>query len=413
MPAPAAALLVAAASLSAPLCAQQILTVAAAGGAMFTDIGAAVAAASNGDVLLVAGGTYAPFTISGKSLTILANGAMVFAPGSSPTPVPPTVTIENLALGQKVQVVGLSAMGFSPAPALLLVRNNQGSVWLHDVFCDAFGSPAVGVEGSVDVVIENGLLQANRAALSPSGVPVPTPGMRCTASSVYVYDTEVRGSTGSLGGGAFPTPTAAADGGDGIRIDGGFLGIEGGRVIGGSGITLYAPACNQGGNGGDAIEMFATTANLPTVRLRNVALQAGTASLNTCPGTVSNGMQLQVLSGTPILDGGVERLLQGPAGLPGPGVAAIEVAGAPGDVAFVVAGFPGPRIYVSGLPLHLYPPFVTLGFAAIGASGRGTLNVPLPGLGPAAPPIVFGLQALVLDTGLGAFATNPRPLVLR
>ncbi len=393
--------------------AQQVLTVAASGGAMFTDIGSAVAAASNGDVLLVAGGTYAPFTINGKSLTILANGSMVFAPGSSPTPVPPSVTIENLAVGQRVHILGLSTMGFSRAPALALVRNNQGSVWLHDMFCDAFGSPALVVENSIDVVIENGLLQANRAAALPSGVPVPVPGMRVTASSVYVYDCEVRGSTGFLSGGGFPTPTAAADGGDGIEVVGSLVTIEGGRISGGSGITLYAPACNQGGNGGDAVQMYANGANTPTVRLRNVTLQAGSASLNTCPGTVSNGMQLNVLSGTPILDPGVERLLHGPAGIFGPTVVALEVDGAAGDVAFVFAGLPGPSVYLGGLPLHLYPPFITLGFVTMGATGRGTLNVPVMGLGPSSPPIVFALQALVLDPNLGAFATNPRSLLVR
>jgi len=237
--------------------------------------------------------------------------------------------------------------------------------------------------------------------------------MRVVSSGVFVYDSEVRGSTGSMSGAGLPSPTAAADGGDGIEMIGGLVTIEGGRVIGGSGITLYAPACNQGGSGGDAIQMSANGLNTPVVRLRNVALQPGGASLNTCPGTVTNGMQLNVLSGTPILDAGVERLLHGPAGILGPTVVPVEVVGASGDVAFVFAGLPSPRVYLGGLPVHLNAPVITLGFVVLGATGRGTLNVPVMGLGPASPPIVFGLQALVLDASSGAYSTNPRPLIVR
>jgi hypothetical protein len=79
--------------------------------------------------------------------------------------------------------------------------------------------------------------------------------------------------------------------------------------------------------------------------------------------------------------------------------------------------FPGCSLHGDGGPTRsfaeLAAPFVTLGFLALGATGRGTLHVPVPALGPASSPMVFGLQALVIDSGVGAFATNPRPLVLR
>ena len=57
------------------LSAQSVWTVDDSGGADFTDLQAAVDAASSGDVLLVAAGVYGNVAVLGKGLTILGDGA--------------------------------------------------------------------------------------------------------------------------------------------------------------------------------------------------------------------------------------------------------------------------------------------------------------------------------------------------
>jgi hypothetical protein len=79
-----------------------VLIVDASGGGQYVQISSAVAAAANGDTLLVKNGTYAAFTIDGKSLSVAADtGAIVVISGS--------MGVKNLALAQTVVLSGLTS----------------------------------------------------------------------------------------------------------------------------------------------------------------------------------------------------------------------------------------------------------------------------------------------------------------
>lgn len=83
--------------LTLPLAAQETWTVDAAGGADFTSVGAAVASAGPGDLVLVATGTYDAFLLD-KTLTILGSGP--FAPqilARSTVQAPGGATLAHLA----------------------------------------------------------------------------------------------------------------------------------------------------------------------------------------------------------------------------------------------------------------------------------------------------------------------------
>ncbi len=392
---------------------QQTWTVAPTG-AQFTNIAAAVAAAASGDVILVGPGPYAPFVVNGKGLTILGQQALVLTSGAGPGPVAPSITIENLTAGQRVQIAGLSAMHLVPAPAALLVRNCAGGVWIQDAFVDSFGAEAIVVENSADVVLVGCIGQANRGAVLANGTPVAMAGARFAGSSVRAYDSEFRGSTGVLQGTGFPAIAAAPDGGHGLHVLDSQVALDGGRFVGGAGGLFLTPTCTFAGNGGDGVRLSTAGGTLPLVRSRDPQLQAGVVGQATCGPTPQPGLMVRMVAGLFVLDAGSRRRLNSPASVVGPAALPVEIVGRPQDLAFVFAGFPAPTAVQLGLPVHidLGLPVVTLGSAALGPTGRATLQVPMPGLGPALSPLGLALQALVFDAA-AASASNPRTLLLR
>src|SRR5262245_22482850 len=78
-------------------------------GANFTSIAAAIAAVPDGATLLVRAGTYAPFTVDAKGLTILGDPGVV---------VGGSVAVRNIAAGQAVTIRELQT-----SPGAVLVDN--------------------------------------------------------------------------------------------------------------------------------------------------------------------------------------------------------------------------------------------------------------------------------------------------
>ncbi len=79
-----------------------LLVVDAAGGpgSSFTSLADAVAAAADGDTLLVRSGAYAPFTIDGRTLIVVAapgTSVVVDAELNPPTFSDPAITLRGLA----------------------------------------------------------------------------------------------------------------------------------------------------------------------------------------------------------------------------------------------------------------------------------------------------------------------------
>jgi hypothetical protein len=112
--------------LAGPLAAQAFIVDAAGGaGSSFTQIAAAVAAVPAGSVLEVRPGVYTPFTITGKSLTILGGpGVRVYGL------LGPAVGVTGLTSSDTVVLRGLELAAVSVI-AQLSCRNSAGTILLE------------------------------------------------------------------------------------------------------------------------------------------------------------------------------------------------------------------------------------------------------------------------------------------
>jgi hypothetical protein len=126
---------------SASLVCSQTFVVDAAGGpgSQFTSIATAVGAVPDGAVLLVLPGTYAPFTIAGKGLTILGQSGVEI---SGAFFAPCTITIGSTSATQSVVLRDLAMRVPFGGPHLLSCSNCQGLVMVQRVTMDqTYGFP--------------------------------------------------------------------------------------------------------------------------------------------------------------------------------------------------------------------------------------------------------------------------------
>lgn len=135
-----------------------VFFVAEDGSGHFTDLPDAVAAANDGDVLVVKSGRYAGFTIQNKALDIVAEEA-------SNVQVRGLVTIANLGSARSVTLTGMLLRGPLNQPPqvvpALRLTNNLGTVRVQgcDIegrpglpcMADAYGAPAVEIVSCFDV----------------------------------------------------------------------------------------------------------------------------------------------------------------------------------------------------------------------------------------------------------------------
>lgn len=143
-------------------------------GANFTSIAAAVAAVPDGAVLLVQPGTYAPFAVTGKGISILGQGAVTVA--SAPFQ-PAVVTIANTAVAQRVVLRNLALAAPLGAAQRLECTNCQGAVSLQQITMD----PTYGFERRL-VIQQCG--QVSIDGCGPLFGSQPTPAMQLDNSRV-------------------------------------------------------------------------------------------------------------------------------------------------------------------------------------------------------------------------------------
>ena len=207
-----------------------VLPVGSPGG--FPTIQSAVDAASDGDIVLIASGSYDGFVVDGVGITVVADvGALV--------EIDDPVRVRNLSAGQQAALRGLTIGGFSfaePETVALRVSNCLGSVRVID--CDVDGKnglplvgcsappepdawPAVRVKGCVDVAFV-------RVSLVGGG-------------GADLFDFE------NCDG----KPYVAGDAGDGIEVIDARVAIHDSTVRGGRG----GHAWGVGGTGGDALSV--------------------------------------------------------------------------------------------------------------------------------------------------------------
>lgn len=199
------------------------------GSGTFTDLPTAVAAVPSGATLRVLPGSYAPFTLANKSLTIVGFGASVRM--SANVVIGPTTSSDS------VRISGLGLRS-DLAPAELRILSCAGPVVVDDCFAFTFGNPPlrIDVQGSANVhLLRLGFDTAN------SGYMVAKPAIGILASTVEIAQSRIFGLAGM---------TSATPGGTGIDIgQGSFVSLVSCRVAAGRGTSATVVPAGPGGIG--------------------------------------------------------------------------------------------------------------------------------------------------------------------
>ncbi|MBI1380048.1 MAG: hypothetical protein GC161_03030 [Planctomycetaceae bacterium] len=253
---------------------------------LYPTIQAAVDASSNGDVVVVAAGSYPGFEIAAKSVAVEAAPEAVVA-------IVGRVTVRDLALEQRVVLHGLRGTAPAGGGAALLVANNDGPVRVESchwrggdaLFGTPFvfalpGDPAVQAQNTASLAFAGGTAQGGQGAsikdedfqwnMSSGGAAME---FASTGASLYSMDL-----VGGAGGDNYDTTAdPAGDGGSGILATASTLFLSRVQSRGGRGgfadcETLFG-GCGSNGDGGHGVELVGSTATS-----RASVLLGGTAS---------------------------------------------------------------------------------------------------------------------------------------
>ena len=233
-------------ALPAPVLAGGVRIVEPTGTQNFADIQSAVNAAPDGAVLLVAGGTYAGFTVFNKSLSILAVGGVT---------IQGTMTVSSIASDQTFVAAGLNVRPPNETALIALqLEGSTGNVRFQDctfhaadyangVLCESApardGVPGVIVVGCTKVAFthctitggEGEFMDEEAINCQYHGGGDSGAGLQTNDAAIVLYDCQVNGARG---GGA--TTTTGGLGGAGAHL---------------GSTQLFASACSfRGGNGG-------------------------------------------------------------------------------------------------------------------------------------------------------------------
>ena len=398
----------------------------------FADVASAVAAAADGDTLLVETGTYGAVTIDSKSLTVVADeGATVVLEGET--------AVANLALGELVVLAGIT---FRATGARALVGSaNQGTLRLQACAVVAqSASPGCALrDGAVftgcdDLALEGssflgGDQPSGGAASCPGGV-----GLRLASSRAALYDCLVRGGRGGadLGAACGPSCPSGGPGGDAAVAVGsfvfaantGFQGGAGAHGVDASGGCLGTLASN-GGPGGDGYVQTDAGGTWPArlVRIASTFVAGaggagGTDDAWPCAGPGGDGPSgqgLVVLAGVDEPLDGARRRMFSP-------VVARELAsvpltfrGEPGDQVTLLVGTTPLwryRANARGVALVGVPLLQSIVAGTIPGSGLLQTQLALPDLGAGVESRTWFLQALMRDAGGQLFLGSAGSLVI-
>ncbi len=361
-------------------------------GVSFTEIAPAVAAASNGDTILIRAGTYGSFT-TGKALTMLGEGDVRVQVTSFVFPLPPVIEITGLAEGDTFVAKNLQVEFFNNGDGIAL-RNNLGRIHFEDVSCTRLSFPSLSGTGCIigncnEVTWTGGRLQG-RPALSVFDSVV-------AASSMSIAGEHACGGAGctAFGGVSSIAMTASQSQIWLSRTD----------VVGGSGAGIPSvPAAETG-----AAAIRATNSTMIVTGNAATRITAGSSSgisgppqpipaITTNGGTIDVDTQITVLGsggGSDITGSAVvtrRRIVSvvGAAGPPG-GRLTAEVVSPAGDLVNLVVSLPADPValpigtaFIS--PLVILPLF----FGLQDPSGVTTIDVGIP----ATPALLGGTVAL-------------------
>ena len=396
--------------------AANVLVVAPTGGD-YSQIRAAVDAASDGDTILVKSGSYAAFVVADKALSIVADaGNSVQVNGG--------ISVQSLSAGKTLGLESLNASGWpsSGTPQGILLSNSHGHVRVEG--CSFVGSAAangnsngfdaIHVEACDDVSL------AHTSSIGGSGSSSPNccwnvsgTGLYANNSSIAIYDCDFHGGNGTsagqghngaYGGAGCRTLTSAC-----FASGSSFVGGDGGNA--GFGIPF---ADTYGGNGGNGIEAFTAS----TVQLLDDFTQAGPAGQaggggSSYPG--SPGHDRVVSGGGTIVDfAGTAKHFISPTPVRENTIATLTFRGVPGEtVRLLIARTPGFAFDAleSGV-LLLGDPIRTVHVGMIPPSGALNVHFPIPSIGPALESSLLQLQARFTDPQGNAVLSGPSTMVI-
>jgi len=240
----------------------QVRIVTAPGAPGFATIGEAVAAAVDGDMLIVGLGNYPGFTIDGKALSVFAVADVGVTIGG-------TIEVKNLSAQQTVVVRDLDAAGVSRYPVsdpALRITACAGTVRIESSSLSGgggfpptssmpFGTGGAGVSisNSAGVAFSSVLISGGKGASASVGAWGSGQG----GSAVDAINAHFSCFNSTLfGGKGGDGPTTGGTGNHGIDAQSTSFFFSGGSVWGGRGGDAVAPGgFTYGGQGGNGIEL--------------------------------------------------------------------------------------------------------------------------------------------------------------
>ena len=380
----------------------------------FDDLQDAVNAAADGDTILVATGLYEPFTITNKSVSIVAvPGHVVFIDG--------TIRINDLAAGRSVLLSGLEGSGKTQpnqSEPGLIVTSCQGHVRVEGCklrgglggpkdFSDKYGDGGHGVvlQASPQVVFSHCTLTGGTGNGDGGNCYDCTGGnggfgVRVNLSSPAFYQCTIQGghcaTTGGQGG----------NGGHGVWQGNTFVFAAGSELRGGNGGRGDDFLAGVGGDGGNGLLVNATgtTDLLDNTCVGGEAGKSGAGSAyNGHPGLPTGG------SGTIHEHPGEARRADAMRMQLDGSTLHVTVTGVPGDKVWLRVGTrPAWRFQASIPGVHLvanaHVPMAPAG--VIPASGSLSVTLPITDLVGQADRLLY-LQALGFDAFGGAWLGSP------
>ncbi|MCI0586735.1 MAG: hypothetical protein L0323_07845 [Planctomycetes bacterium] len=403
-------------------------------GVDFTDLPPAIAAAADGDVLLVQPGTYSHFTLTGKGLRILGSGASgpntAFVTDANPGLGMGRTTVNAVPTGSVLHLEGLRFLGSPAAPSRLQILGASTRATLADVVvigpqegtgllvessqvrivrCSITGGegqgfssagPALVVRNGAEVHAAGSTIQGGEGTGFPfcSGGSGGDGARVESGSQVSFGDTTVRG--GDAGCCDFPLAITCGNAGHGISVDSAFVRVSGGTptVVRGGSLSgdiscnllpFSVPGAGIATSGAALVEVHS-------------ALVLGGCFLSpslcgTCiPGPATSGAGITLgAPPLPVLD------LTG--SLTPSGSATISISQGPINSPFVIAVATVPDFVPLGPPFlgeFLLDPLAWLPLATGVLVGVNfSMTIPLGGIPPALLNVPFHFQAATLDAG--------------
>lgn len=386
-------------------------------GVTHTSLSIAASQAADGDTILVRPGQYGPFTIDGKSLRLIADGAsaQVIAVGEC--------RIQNLGAQQSVVVRGLFMTGTLVGVPRLFIEQCAGSVLIED--CDVhtaisasapLWSASTYVRDSQRVVFARCTMETGGGGgffvTNLTGTFTGPHGLMARDSHVALYDCVVRGTT---------SPKVGGQGGHGAHVLGGSLFASGCSFSGGQGgpggftSTPFGPIKVPGGPGGDGIQLTASSS--PAIgRFLDCTFDAGPGGA-AAPGTFGGipgqpWTALQQATASFIAE--PARSFDSTSPIHAGQSTTLTFTAPAGELVFTAATLGMQPTYVNALAGTLVPtvPFLFTTIGTVPASGTLVLTLPLPILPPGTGALSIVHQAVYGTSAGFARLGAPSTLVL-